>query len=215
VSQAYFGYSSLTAMTMCPLVLWLVFRRLMHQLADLATHDALTRVLNRNGMEEALRRHFGQRGGTALAWLVVDIDHFKRINDQHGHGTGDEVLRALAQTLMRHVRAGDFVARTGGEEFVIGCSAADQDAVVRLGERLRSEVQALRVPVRTPAEALHCTVSIGRSAPFHELAGWEAALSQADAALYRAKAGGRNRVEGPTAGRGAAGAETLAEMAGA
>lgn len=67
VSQAYFGYSSLTAMTMCPLVLWLVFRRLMHQLADLATHDALTRVLNRNGLEEALRRHFGQRDGLALA----------------------------------------------------------------------------------------------------------------------------------------------------
>ncbi len=119
----------------------------------------------------------------------------------------------MAQTLLRHVRAGDFVARTGGEEFVIGCGAADQDTVARLGERLRCEVQALRVPVRAVAQPLHCTVSIGRSAPFHALAGWEAALSQADAALYRAKAGGRNRVEGPAASASADGAQTLAEMA--
>ncbi|MBL8342088.1 MAG: GGDEF domain-containing protein [Rubrivivax sp.] len=202
MSQAYFGYSSLVTMTMCPLVLWLVFRRLTHQLADLATRDALTSVLNRNGLEDALRRHFGQRDGATLAWLVVDVDHFKRINDRHGHGTGDKVLRAVARSLMQHARAGDFVARTGGEEFVIGCTSAEPGAAAGLGERLRAAVQALLVPAATQAEPLQCTVSIGHSAPFAALADWETALREADAALYRAKAGGRNRVEGPASGQG-------------
>jgi len=196
VPQAYFAYSSLTALTMSPLVLWMVFRRLTRQLAELATRDALTRVLNRNGLEEALRRHFGARSGHTLAWLVVDIDHFKRINDTHGHGAGDQVLRAVAGVLMQHVRAGDFVARTGGEEFLVGCSDADRRTLATLAERLRGEVQALQVPARGAGEPLRCTVSIGCSAPFERVEGWEEAVRQADAALYRAKAGGRNRVEG-------------------
>lgn len=201
-AQVYFAYSSIAAMTLCPLVLWLAFRRLTRQLADLATHDALTRVLNRNGLEEALQRHFGRREEAVLTWLVVDIDHFKLINDRHGHGAGDEVLRAVAQALLAHVRSGDFVARTGGEEFVIGCASAEAATAARLAERLRSEVQALRVPVRAQPEPLRCTTSIGLSAPFHTLRGWEVALGQADAALYRAKAAGRNRVEGPQASAG-------------
>ena len=208
VPQAYFGYSSLAALLMCPLLLWLVFVRLNRQLAELASRDALTRVLNRNGLADALRGHFARRGAGPLVWLAVDLDHFKRVNDTHGHAAGDAVLRAVATTLMRHVRAGDFVARLGGEEFLVGCVDVDggvsgvasgaAGVAQALAERLRREVEVLQVHhARGAAEvvSLSCTVSIGVSAPFERVSDWEEAVRQADTALYRAKGGGRNRVE--------------------
>jgi diguanylate cyclase (GGDEF)-like protein len=193
-SQIYYAYASLAAVLLGPNLLWMVFVRLNQKLAELASRDALTRTLNRNGLDDALRRHFGARLQRPIVWLQVDIDHFKRINDSHGHAAGDAVLLAVAGVLTRLVRTDDFVARTGGEEFLVACVDASADTARMLGERLREGVSALRVAAPTGDALLTCTVSIGVSQPFSALAQWENAARAADRALYAAKAGGRDRV---------------------
>lgn len=192
-AQIYYGYSTVVTVVLGPNLLWMVFMRLNDRLALLATHDPLTGLLNRHGLDEALRHHFGIRPPQALVLCQLDIDHFKRINDEHGHAAGDAVLRGVAETLASHVRAGDFVARLGGEEFLIGCSGADRAQALALAERLRLALAQRHHPVGG-GESRGCTVSIGVSQAFHERARWEAAMREADAALYQAKQAGRNRV---------------------
>ncbi len=194
LAQLYYGFSTIVTVVLGPNLLWMVFVRLNDRLAQLATHDPLTGLLNRHGLEEALQRHFGTRPRQALVLCQVDIDHFKRINDGHGHAAGDTVLKGVAQTLAAQVRGGDFVARLGGEEFLVGCSGADLAQALALAERLRAAVAQRRHAV-AGGESLGCTVSIGVSPAFSERADWEAALRDADAALYRAKQAGRDRVE--------------------
>lgn len=125
-AQIYYGYASLAVVLLALNLLWMVFVRLNEQLLDLASRDALTHVLNRNGLDDALARHFAARGAAPVTLLEVDIDHFKRISDNFGHATGDLVLRHVADTLARHVRGNDFVARMGGEEFLVGCVGSDR-----------------------------------------------------------------------------------------
>ena len=192
-AQAYYTYTRLAAMLLGPNLLWMVFVRLNARLSTLATHDALTQSLNRRGFEEALQRHFGARPPVPLALLLVDVDHFKRINDTHGHAAGDAVLCSVARVLGEQVRGSNFVARWGGEEFMISCQGADAAWSAALAERLRRAVQETRHAV-PGGLALDCTVSIGVSPPFTERRAWEAAARTADAALYRAKHEGRNRV---------------------
>ena len=193
-AQMFFAYAALAAVLMGPNLLWMVFLRLNRQLAELASRDALTRTLNRNGLDDALRRHFGSRNQRTIAWLQVDIDHFKRINDAYGHQAGDTVLREVAAVLTRLVRADDFVARTGGEEFLVACVDANGETAQQQAERLRAGVAALRIAVPGLTAHLQCTISIGVSQPFSALRQWEQAARSADTALYAAKAGGRNRV---------------------
>ena len=193
-AQVFYGFSTVVSVVLGPNLLWMVFVRLNDRLAQLATHDPLTGLLNRHGLDEALQRHFGTRPPHALVLCQVDVDHFKRINDGHGHAAGDGVLKGVAQTLAAQVRGGDFVARLGGEEFLVGCSGADRAQALALAERLRSAVAQRRHAV-AGGDSLGCTVSIGVSPVFSARAGWEAALREADAALYRAKQAGRNRVE--------------------
>ncbi|MCK7493880.1 MAG: GGDEF domain-containing protein [Comamonadaceae bacterium] len=152
------------------------------------------RALNRSGLEEGLARHFGARARRPLTALALDLDHFKRVNDTHGHAAGDEVLRAVSAALSEHVRPGDLVARTGGEEFAIYCQTGDPGVAQALAERLRQEVQGLAITAPGLDEPIRCTVSIGISRPFDTLAGRTAAEAQADSALYAAKALGRDRV---------------------
>ena len=194
-AQIYYAFASLAAVLLGPNLLWMVFLRLNRQLAELASRDALTRTFNRNGLDEALRRHFGARTQRPIAWLQVDIDHFKRINDEYGHQAGDAVLRAVAGTLTQLVRGEDFVARTGGEEFLVACIDANGETARQLAERLRTGVAALRITVPGHARPLQCTISVGVSQPFTALGHWEAAARAADKALYAAKEAGRNRVE--------------------
>ena len=194
MAQVFYAYSSFAAVLLGPVLLWMVFVRLNRQLAELATHDALTRLLNRNGLDDVLRRHFGSRENTPLTLLQVDIDHFKRINDTHGHNAGDAVLRTVARTLTLNVRGGDFVARTGGEEFLVGCAGGDAATALALAERLRDAVAKAPTSWAGLGE-LRCTISIGISKSFGRLAEWEAAARVADAALYAAKQAGRDRVE--------------------
>lgn len=190
-AKVYYAYASLAAVLLAMGLLWMVFVRLNGQLADLATRDALTRVLNRTGLDDALRRHFGARPPAPLTLLAVDADHFKRINDEHGHAAGDGVLRALADTLASQVRPTDLVARLGGEEFVV-CTPADRAAALALAERLRAAVAA--ADFRHEGLALRCTVSIGVSQPLLRAEEWDAAYTAADRALYAAKSAGRDRV---------------------
>jgi diguanylate cyclase (GGDEF)-like protein len=191
-AQVFYIYASLAALGTALTLLWLMFVRLNGRLAELATRDPLTGVLNRNGLDQALRQHFAQRDAPPLSLLLVDIDHFKRINDTLGHAAGDSTLREVAQALTSQLRVGDFVARMGGEEFLIGCVGAPHDVALPLAQRLRECVGRLQVPIDGGHVA--CTVSVGVSAAFERFSAWEAAASQADEALYRAKAAGRDAV---------------------
>ena len=193
-AQAFYAYSALVTVMLGPNMLWMLFVRLNDRLALLATHDPLTGLLNRNGLEEALKRHFGLRPPPPLVLLQVDVDHFKSVNDRYGHAVGDKVLRAVADVLSAQVRGGDFIARHGGEEFLVGCVDADTAQAQALAERLRLAVSGCR-HVLADGEALSCTVSIGVSGILSDRSRWEAALRQADRALYAAKAAGRDRVE--------------------
>jgi diguanylate cyclase (GGDEF)-like protein len=156
------------------------------QLQTRALSDALTGALNRHWLEQHLE---ALRLCPELALLMVDIDHFKAINDTHGHSCGDAVLRAVATTLRHALRPSDALVRLGGEEFLVICrQEASQAAAEGLGERLRQAVQHLQSDDLPPV-----TISIGVAlrTPGE---GWEAQLERADTALYRAKRGGRNRV---------------------
>ena len=193
-AQIYYAYAALAVSVLAMTMLWMVFVRLHVQLAELATRDTLTGLLNRRGLGDAATRHFAIRDARPITLLQLDIDHFKRINDDHGHAAGDAALRAVAAALTRHVRGDDFVARVGGEEFIVACVSADAHTATLLGERLRGAVAELSV--EAPACAvLRCTISVGMSRSFARLADFESAWREADLALYAAKSAGRNRVE--------------------
>ncbi|MFT3820688.1 MAG: GGDEF domain-containing protein [Rubrivivax sp.] len=193
-AQAYYTFASMHTVLLAPVLLWMVFTRLNRQLARQAAHDPMTWLLNRQGLDDALHCHFGAPQRAPITLLQVDIDHFKRVNDQHGHAAGDAVIKQVAERLSHSVRAGDIVARTGGEEFLVGCIGVDADAALALAERLRQAVAEARMPLPGSQQTLACTVSIGVSRPCHHLRDWEAAFREADHALYAAKQDGRNRV---------------------
>jgi diguanylate cyclase (GGDEF)-like protein len=192
-AQLFYMGVSLTCVLLALALLWMVFARMQAELAVLAARDALTHSLNRYGLKHALRQHFARRAPPPLSLLQVDVDHFKRINDSWGHETGDRVLRAVSDALQSGVRGGDFVARMGGEEFVVGCTQLPETDAVHLAERLRRCVAEL--DLRTPAgERISCSVSIGVSQPIRSRSQWRSAMRAADRALYLAKNAGRNCV---------------------
>ena len=169
---------------------------LMAQLQRVADHDGLTGLLNRRAFEHRLHQRLAEPpgnadGGLALLWL--DLDHFKSINDRHGHLAGDAVLRAVAETLARCCRPDDLSARLGGEEFALAIAAPDAAVTTAIAERLREAIAALSVDWQ--GGEIHATASIGA---FH-LDQWPvdapALLHGLDEAMYRAKHAGRNRIE--------------------
>jgi diguanylate cyclase (GGDEF)-like protein len=192
-AQLYYGYSMLATVVIGPTLLWMVFVQLNDRLARLAIHDPLTGLLNRHGLDDRLRQHFRSRQAQPLVLMQIDIDHFKRINDEHGHAVGDAVLRGVAQHLAHAVRAADFVARMGGEEFLVVCIGAAIAQAQELAERLRLGVAAYATPA-AQGSVVCCTVSVGISPMVAGFEQWEAALREADRALYIAKESGRNRV---------------------
>lgn len=191
-AAVYYGYSTFVSVVLGPNLLWMVFLRLNGRLEQLATHDPLTGLLNRHGLDEALQRHFASRPPVPLVLCQFDIDHFKRVNDLHGHAAGDAVLRGVAATLSAQVRGSDFVARLGGEEFLVGCVGGAEPALA-LAERVRLAVSRQSHDL-AQGSVLACTLSAGVSPPFVRLGHWEAALRLADEALYRAKSEGRDTV---------------------
>jgi diguanylate cyclase (GGDEF)-like protein len=164
--------------------------------AAAATSDALTGVRNRRWLEEMLPRFAARhaRDGTTLSALMVDIDHFKRINDTYGHDVGDVVIRAVAQTLVGALRPSDVVARFGGEEFLVLLPNTPQTGGVSAAERVRARVEAMVLGAVRAGPMPRVTVSVGVAslARGEDAAG---VVKRADQALYAAKHGGRNRVE--------------------
>ena len=158
------------------------------ELEALASIDPLTGVMNRRGIDRELEQRISHncRSRNEFSVLMVDVDLFKAVNDTFGHAMGDEVLRTVAMRLRRAIRSGDIVARWGGEEFVVLAAAACDEAEI-LGERLRATIEA------APVGDVSVTISVG-------VAAWDpredapSLIARADAALYAAKSGGRNRV---------------------
>ena len=158
-----------------------------------ATKDPLTGLANRRSFfQEAAR--LMQTSNRPVALLMIDLDHFKSINDQFGHTVGDDVLRIFAKTASANLRPSDLVGRLGGEEFAVLLPAASQESAWLVAERLRSAFAAAAASVS--GLSIQATASVGLSIldPGQDMS---TLLDLADQALYRAKAGGRNRVAGP------------------
>jgi two-component system cell cycle response regulator len=161
-----------------------------------ASHDDLTGVWNRGAVLELLQREVWrtEREGSSLAVMLVDLDHFKNVNDTLGHASGDDVLRETARRISQAVRSYDFVGRYGGEEFLILLPGCDRAAAEERAERLTAAVN--ESPIETTGGQTRMTLSAGVISTV-DAPGCDslALLRAADAALYRAKAAGRNRVE--------------------
>ncbi|MEN0065748.1 MAG: diguanylate cyclase [Myxococcota bacterium] len=165
-------------------------------LARRAQTDALTRLPNRPSVQAWLDEAFtaSQQSNTWLALLVVDIDHFKRVNDTWGHPTGDRSLEQVARAIQGVLRPGDVAGRWGGEEFLVVLAPCSPDALAHVAERLRAAVQAIEL-VAPDGAPVPLTVSVGGAATRGATeATAYTLLGAADQALYEAKEGGRNRV---------------------
>ncbi len=163
---------------------------------ELAFVDELTALPNRRAIERQLRQQLAQaqRQQLPLSLLVLDIDHFKRINDQYGHLGGDRVLRTFARCLERHLRTQDIAGRWGGEEFIVLLPHTDNAGALVVAERLRCAVQAQAFE-GLQQQAIAVTTSIGLHTTTPDMLQEPAALlDAADRALYQAKQGGRNQV---------------------
>ena len=162
--------------------------------ADEVSHtDALTFLPNRKQIIGDLQREviFSDRYGTPLTISMLDIDHFKKINDTYGHTVGDDVLRSLGSELRNHIRYPDTIGRYGGEEFLIVLPHSTVKAAMEQAERLCRHVQSLLI--KSGEKEIALTVSIGIAQYKIHKEDWEAFLSRADAALYQAKSNGRDQ----------------------
>ncbi|MCE9667357.1 diguanylate cyclase [Myxococcus stipitatus] len=170
------------------------------ELLALSRTDALTSLFNRRCFEERLNEEFARsrRYQSPLSLVMLDIDHFKRINDTFGHPFGDQVLRAVAQTTRSRLREVDLLARYGGEEFVALLPETASPDALKVCERVREAIAALgleHVGVDGKRQQVRLTASLGvATVPSEDLGSAEALLRAADAGLYAAKEAGRNRV---------------------
>lgn len=161
-----------------------------------ATHDPLTAVWNHGAVVDAIQRESARqaRERGSFGVILLDLDHFKRVNDAYGHLAGDAVLRETARRIVQSVRPYDTVGRYGGEEFLIVAPSCDRESVLALAERVRHAIDS--TPLKTDAGSIHVTASCGiclggfdKPSESHNL------VQKADEALYRAKRNGRNRSE--------------------
>jgi diguanylate cyclase (GGDEF)-like protein len=159
------------------------------RLQEMATTDPLTGVGNRLAMGQELERQEAERVryGRPYSILLVDLDHFKAINDRHGHAAGDRVLREVAVTLLGSLRGADRAFRYGGEEFLVLVPETTREGAEAVAERIRERIE--KAPIREGPTRIYVTVSVGGAE-----AGDDDVLVRADRALYRAKRSGRNRV---------------------
>lgn len=178
-----------------------IFRPMVNRVVDyaarllhLANVDELTKVNNRRAFVEQAQVEINRsrRYSKPLVLLMLDVDHFKRVNDTFGHGGGDAALRALATHLQHSLRTSDFVGRLGGEEFAVVLPDTGLDSALQLAERLRAAIEALSIPQER--KEIRFSISIGVAALSAELSTLEALMQAADKALYDAKGSGRNQV---------------------
>lgn len=171
----------------------LVKERSDREALHLAMTDSLTGVPNRRALMDHALHVMAQRGGRPMSLLMLDVDHFKRINDTWGHPAGDDVLRGVTRLLAERLRGGDVLGRYGGEEFCIIAPDTDIGGALTLAESLR-EIVAV-TPISTEAGEISITISIGISCcPGGTMRELKELLADADAALYAAKSAGRNQV---------------------
>ncbi len=188
-----FAYVAVT-LSFHAMLLSLVLMRLIADLRRISRHDSLTGLLNRRALEEELLLQVQRslRGRVPFCVLMLDADHFKRINDRLGHGVGDMALKHLASLMRTQMRSIDTLGRIGGEEFVVILPGLQEDAAVQAAERLRALIS--NTPLPSATEPVAMSISVG-------VAQWDGhpeettrLLMRADAALYEAKQGGRDRV---------------------
>ena len=170
-------------------------RASLEQIQQLARYDELTKLLNRRSLLEQLQleRSRADRTGTGFSIALFDIDHFKRINDDHGHAAGDEVLKELAALMHLVMRDSDVFGRYGGEEFMLILPATDLAAALKGAERLRLAIAAKDWSAAVPGLALTVSAGVAR---YRRGEAAEQLISRADTALYQAKGAGRNQVRG-------------------
>jgi two-component system cell cycle response regulator len=161
----------------------------------MALYDALTGLNNRRSLERRLPAMIetARQRGAPLTMMVLGIDHFKRVNDTHGHAVGDLVLKGFAAELQEIVRGGDLLCRLGGEEFVVVMPGVDVNQAARIAERARRTTESREFAIEATADSVSVTVSIG-VAEWRDK--WDSAelYRRADRALYLSKSAGRNRV---------------------
>lgn len=164
------------------------------RLEDDAALDALTGCYNRREFDRLVGHHIAgaQRNGRALSIIMLDVDHFKQVNDTHGHLAGDAVLKAISRTVSGAIRKGDYLARYGGEEFVVVLPDTEIRRATELAERLRALIENLEIPLPN-GETIQKTASFGVAA-LRESKDLESLVQAADERLYAAKKAGRNRV---------------------
>lgn len=165
----------------------------LEQIQRIATRDELTGVVNRRFMLEKMREEVqrAQRTSSPLLLAMLDIDHFKRINDQYGHQVGDRALQMFCSVVQNNLRTTDTLSRWGGEEFLVLFTDTDISVGNICLERVRAKVAEIEMPVGT--DCVRMTVSVGAT-PYHDGEAIEKTLQRADAALYDAKARGRNQI---------------------
>ena len=175
--------------------LWMTAERLQRDLEIQARLDGLTGLLNRRALEQEFAREAerSDRSKEALALVLLDLDHFKFVNDLYGHHAGDLLLCEVARILQQTLRRMDLVARIGGEEFVALLPQTGKTEADRIAERLRQEIQVSQVPFGR--SQISVTASIGVAIWHGDGDEWESLLQRADAGMYLAKGAGRNRVE--------------------
>ena len=164
------------------------------QLRQLASNDPLTGVMNARAYYAACEQQvrLNQRQGKSFAVLFIDLDHFKRINDTHGHAAGDEVLRTVAATIKHNLRGSDLLGRIGGEEFSVFLPDTSEAGALHLAENLRLTIEACHP--RVGDGIITVTASIGVTVTNDTHSTIQAIQERADEAMYQAKQGGRNRV---------------------
>jgi diguanylate cyclase (GGDEF)-like protein len=170
-------------------------RNLMDEITQMAEHDGLTSLLNQRAFcRDAEKKcdEFLRYGGKAFM-MMLDLDHFKKVNDTYGHLAGDEVLRSVSRALLQRFRKTDMVCRYGGEEFCVFLLSLPREKVIEIAEECRRQVEHMPIPFED--KTIRVTVSIGIAEfPTPSEQTLTALISRADAALYKAKSSGRNRI---------------------
>lgn len=166
------------------------------KLIELSIRDVLTGIYNRRHFMEILEKEFDRtlRYGSKLAFLMIDLDHFKNINDSYGHITGDMVLAEVAKVFLKGLRKNDVVGRYGGEEFAMILPGNDLNSAKVVAERYRETIENLRLSIQSTVLKLSATIGVS-SAPHLKIKDINDLIKYADDALYRGKKLGRNRVE--------------------